>query len=82
MDPLGKAVGIGEVQVCIRLAAVTVAAGDQNLLPARSQLCNLAIFFPAPQAVQLECVQVAVVEGEKVFEILRKFGGQDSVEIP
>jgi hypothetical protein len=54
---LGKAGRVGQVDVGVRLHAVTVAAGDEQHVPLLRQLPRGAVLIPVAQAVQLQRVQ-------------------------
>jgi len=57
MHKLCEALGIGEVDVGVRLNAVAVAARDKQHVPLFCQKPHFAILFPVPQAVQFHCMK-------------------------
>ena len=79
---LGKAGGVGQVDIGVRFHAVPVTAGDSQHVPLLSQAPRSAVFFPMPQPIQLQRVQiVAVPLQELVYQKLVLLPA-DQVQIP
>jgi len=82
LHPFGKARCLCQVQVGVGLAAMAIAAGDDDLPPALRQIDGAAVFLPPAQAVQLERVQKLVVGREEIFEALIEFRRRNPVQVP
>ncbi len=82
VDKAGKVGGVSQVEIGVRLYAVAVAAGDDELVPARGQIGDLAVLFPVAEAVELKGVDELAVDSEEVVD--EDFVGvlADAIEIP
>ena len=81
-DELAEAGCIGQVEVGIRLQPVTVAAGDEQLIPALREVLDLAVLSRTAQAVELEGVDVAIILFEQSLELATVLALANFIEVP
>ncbi len=82
MHKLRKAGGVGQVDVGVRLHAVTVAAGDQQHVPLFRQAPHGAVLVPVAQAVQLQRVKIGAILLQKLVDQEFVLFLADQVQVP
>ncbi len=69
LHKLGKAGGVGEIDIGVRFHAVPVAAGDEKHVAFLRQLPHRAIFVPVAQPVQFQRMdEMAVLDQELIYQ--------------
>ena len=71
VDKLRETLGASQIQDAAGFTAVPVSTGDDQALPAISQLYDSIILFPATHGIDLERVQESYVPLQKLIENLR-----------
>jgi hypothetical protein len=82
VDKLREAGSASEIDVCVGLDAVTVAARDDKLIPLARKRGGITVLLPVAQSVKLQRMDVLPVDGEELVDEDVVTLTTDAVEVP